>query len=172
MKELTKCSCNLFEVAFISPEGGEWSRMLGGMCLIQDCPSSVTWVQTLQRKIKTFRNGLSNLLICDFAKSSIFDCWMRLCICDWVVLYWVHSCFWNHSGYWANTRNAQRCKPRVDRVCRKSTRACGRPATAFWSWNLAHGRKKKKQNQFGLKYVHYTGSLVFYHLLYKLLPFF
>lgn len=64
MKELTKYSFNLFEAAFISPEGGEWSSwILGGMRVIQDCPFSLTR-QTPQRKIKTFRRRLSNLLTC------------------------------------------------------------------------------------------------------------
>lgn len=70
VKELTKYSFDLFEAAFISPEGGEWSsQMLGGMCLIQDCPFSLT-PQTLQRKIKTCRKRLSDRLTC-FAKSRI-----------------------------------------------------------------------------------------------------
>lgn len=78
VKELTKYSFNLFEAAFISPEGGEWnSRMLGGMCLIQDSPFSLT-SQTLREKSRRLERSSE---ICSHVLQSpgLSGCWVSLC---------------------------------------------------------------------------------------------
>lgn len=111
--------------------------------------------------MKTFRKGLSNLITCFFAKSSIIwllseALYMRL---NSSVLR-VHSWFWYHSGYWANIINAQRCKPWVDSDYRKSICVYGRPAAPFWSWNLVHGIRGGRQNKFEVFLLHWIFSVL------------
>lgn len=77
VKELTKYSFNLFEAAFISPEGGEWnSQILRGMCLIQDCPFSLT-PQTLQEESRRLERG-SQIYSHFFQSPGLSGCWVSL----------------------------------------------------------------------------------------------
>lgn len=113
VKELTSYSFNLFEAAFISPEGGEWSsRMLGGIpSLIQDCPFSLT-PQTLRRGCQIYSHVLQS--------PGLSGYWVSLCkVWPNNSVLRVHCWFWYYFGYWENIISAWRCKPCAPHDCRK-----------------------------------------------------